>query len=122
MPTGGSIRSDGEREALGRRLGDVRRYLGFKQAEVASHLGIPQRALSEIEAGRRSVSALELARLAKLYELEVDYFTERAPVGADPEPDIVHLARKATDLSERDREELSRFAAYLKARSRRGAK
>ena len=94
-------------------------YLGFNQAEVARHLGTPQHALSEIEGGRRGVDALEQACLAKFYEPEVDYFTERAHVGGTG-PDMVHLARGSTNLPERDREGLSRFATYLQARSCRG--
>ena len=122
MPTPEATRSTEDSEALGRRLGEVRKYLGFSQAEVARHFGIPRNALSEIEGGRHSVDTVELARLATLYELDVGYFTEQAPSGAVPMPDIVHLARRATNVSERDCEELTRFAAYLQARSRHGAK
>lgn len=103
-------------------LAEVRKYLGFNQAEVARHLGIPRNALSEIEGGRRRVDAPELARLANLFEVEVGYFTNEALGGATPVPDIVHLARRAANVSERDHEELHRFATYLQARSRRGAK
>lgn len=122
MPTRGAIRSSAETEAVGRKLGEVRKYLGFNQAEVASHLGITRYALSEIEVGRRRVDASELARLAKLFEVEVGYFTAQAPDGATRAPDIMHLARRTDNVSERDREELRRFATYLQARSRRGAK
>lgn len=122
MPTRGAIRSSEETEALGRKLGEVRKYLGFDQAEVARHLGTTRNALAEIEGGQRRVDAQELARLANLFEVDVGYLTGQAPVGADPVPDIVHLARRAANVSERDCEELGRFAAYLHARSRHGAK
>lgn len=122
MPTGGEIRSSAETEAIGRKLGEVRKYLGFNQAEVARRLGITCYALSEIEGGRRRADALELAHLAKLFEVEVGYFTEQAPDGAAPVPDIMHLVRKMANVSERDREELRRFATYLQGRSRRGVK
>ena len=122
MLTSGSTRSTEDSEALGRKLGEVRKCLGFSQAEVAGHLGITSNALSEIGGGRRRVDAIELGRLANLYGLEVGYFTEQALGGAVPMPDIVHLARRAANVSERDCEELTRFAAYLRARSRQGAK
>lgn len=122
MPTSGSIRSSEETEALGRELGEVRKYLGFNQEEVAKHLGITRNALSEIEGGRRRVDAPVLARLANLFEVEVDYLTGQALVETAPVPDILHLARRAANVSERDCEELGRFAAYLQARSPRGAK
>lgn len=112
---GGSI----ERERLGERLRETRKYLGLKQEEVAAHLGIPRSALSEIENGRRRVEALELTRLARLYGQRASYFTgEDAPSAAMP-PDIAHIARQAANLSPRDREELGRFAEYLRARAPR---
>lgn len=122
MPTRGAIRSSAETEGVGRKLGEVRKYLGFNRAEVAGYLGITRSALSEIEGGRRRADALELAHLAKLFEVEVGYFTEQVPDGAARVPDIVHLAPRTTNVSERDRDELRRFATYLQARSRRGAK
>ena len=121
MPTRGAIRSSAETEAVGRKLGEVRKYLGFNQAEVARHLGITRYAFLEIEGGRRRPDALELARLAKLFEVDVAYFTEQAPDRATRVPDIMHLVRSVANVSERDREELRRFATYLQARSRRGA-
>lgn len=121
MPTTGAIRSSSETGAVGRKLGEVRKYLGFNQSEVARHLGITRYAFSEIEGGRRRPDALELAHLAKLFEVDVAYFTEQAPDGATRVPDIMHLVRSVANVSERDREELRRFATYLEARSRRGA-
>lgn len=53
---------------LASRLLGRRRKAGLSQAAVASAVGLPFRVtMTEIEAGRRSVSALELARLAALY-------------------------------------------------------
>ncbi len=121
MHTTGAIRSSAETEAIGRKLGEVRKYLGFNQAEVARHLGITRYAFSEIEGGRRRVDAMELAHLAKLFEVEAGYFTEQTPDGAARVPDITHLVRRTANVSERDCEELRRFATYLQARPRRGA-
>ena len=116
-PTGGTNREAAERKRLGERLREARNYLGLKQEEVAAHLGIPRTALSDIENGQRRVEALELTGLAKLYRQHVGYFTgEDADAAALP-PDVAHIARRATDLSARDREELGRFTEYLRARA-----
>lgn len=107
------------RETLGDRLRIAREYVGLKQEEVARHLTIPRSALSNIEAGQRKVEALELAHLAKLYQRPVSWFT-----GDDATPDselpaeIAHVARAATSLSSQDRQELARFADFLKSRAR----
>ena len=72
---GFAIGSEPDRQILGERLRTAREYVGLKQEEVARHLSIPRSALSHIEAGQRKVDALELARMAKLYQRPVSWFT-----------------------------------------------
>ena len=105
------------RRELGERLREARRYLGLKQDEVAQYLKIQRSALSEIEAGNRRVEALELNRLAKLYRQPVAYFIGEDYATSSLPVDVAHLARQAADLSKQDRDELGRFADYLRARS-----
>lgn len=107
-----------ERRRLGDRLREARKYLGLKQEEVAGYLKIPRTALTDIENGQRRVEAIELTRLAKLYRQPVAYFTGENDASANLPIDVAHLARKAAELSQQDRDELSRFAEYLRARSR----
>ena len=108
---------DAERKQLGERLREARKYLGLKQEEVAAYLKIQRTALSDIESGQRRVEALELTRLAKLYQQPVSYFTGEDAVAAALPADVAHIARQAVDLSAQDRDELGRFAEYLRARS-----
>jgi transcriptional regulator with XRE-family HTH domain len=109
-----------ERQRLGERLRDARKYLGLKQEDIAAYLKIPRTALVDIESGQRRVEAIELTRLAKLYKQSVGYFTgEDAAASALP-TNVLFLAKQAADLSDRDREELSRFVEYLRARSQAG--
>jgi transcriptional regulator with XRE-family HTH domain len=107
-----------ERRRLGDRLRKARKYLGLKQGEVANYLKIPRTALTDIENGQRRVEAIELTRLAKLYRQPVAYFTGEDDASASLPIDVAHLAREAAELSQQDRDELSRFAEYLRARSR----
>jgi transcriptional regulator with XRE-family HTH domain len=107
-----------ERRRLGDRLREARKYLGLKQEDVANFLKVPRTALSDIESGQRRVEAMELTRLAKLYRQPVAYFTGEDAASAGLPIDVAHLARQAAGLSEQDRAELSRFAEYLRARSR----
>lgn len=107
-----------DRQRLGTRLRDARNYLGFKQEDVANALGIPRTALSDIEAGQRKVEAIELQRLAKLYRQPVSHFLNDDVAAAALPADVSYLARQAASMSEQDREELSRFADYLRSRSR----
>lgn len=105
------------RRKLGERLREARRYLGLKQDEVAQYLKIPRTALSEIEGGTRRVEVLELNRLAKLYRQPAAYFIGEDETASSYPVDVAHLARRAADLSRKDRDELGRFAEYLRARA-----
>lgn len=109
---------DEARRQLGDRLREARKYLGLKQEEVATYLRIPRTALTDIENGQRRVEAIELTRLAKLYRQPIGYFTGEDEASASLPVDVAHLARQAADLSPEDRNELGRFAEYLRARSR----
>jgi len=112
---------DLERRRLGERLREARKYLGLKQEEVATYLKIPRTALTDIENGQRRVEALELTRLARLYRQPVAFFTGEDEASAALPVDVAHLARRAAALSQQDRDELGRFADYLRARASAGA-
>ncbi len=106
-----------ERRRLGDRLREARKYLGLKQEEVATYLKIPRTALTDIENGQRRVEAIELTRLARLYRQPVGYFAGEDEASSNLPVDVAHLARRAANLSQQDRDELGRFAEYLRARS-----
>lgn len=107
-----------DRPQLGARLREAREYLGLSQGEVAAYLRIPRSALSHIESGRRRIDALELKQMAELYRQPIAYFTGEIQVAEGMAEDVAHLARAAASLSKRDREELRRFAEYLRARGK----
>ena len=76
-----------DQQELARRLRKLRESCNMTQVAVAKHLGVARSAVTEIETGRRSVSGLELHRLAYLYardleELLADEFVEREPITA----------------------------------------
>ena len=99
-------------EALADRLREVREYLGLSQEFVAKHAGISRAAVSAIENGKRKVEAVELTSLASLYKYPVTYFLD----GALEEPASVRaIARTATSLTDRDREQVLHFAQFLRA-------
>ena len=104
-----------DRQTLAKRLREAREYFGFSQEEVAQYLGLPRSALSNIENGQRRVDVIELGKLAKLYKRPLSAFTEDESENA-VDPEVEHLARQAADLSPQDREELSRFAEFLRSR------
>lgn len=107
------------RQALAEKLRQAREYVGLKQEDVAKRLSIPRSALSNIEGGQRKVDALELSELAKLYQRPITWFTGEDATTKDELPaDVAHVARAAASLSQQDRQELARFADFLKSRAR----
>lgn len=108
-----------DRQKLGSQLREAREYLRLSQDEVAKALDLPRTAVSMMESGQRKVDALELKRLAEIYQRPISQFTGSDDKQAsEPEPEAVrHLARAAAKLTDRDREELLRFAEFLQARA-----
>jgi transcriptional regulator with XRE-family HTH domain len=106
-----------EKAKLAARFKEAREYIGMSQQEVAEALGIPRSAVSLIESGQRGVGAVELKAFAKLYQTSVAALSGEEE--ATPPSDIALLAKKVSELSEEDREELMRFSDFLKQRSKR---
>lgn len=107
--------SEKARKILCERLRSAREYLGLSQEEVAQAVGLPRPAISQIENGNRRVDVIELANLAKLYQRPAIYFTGEEPIGEPPQLEV--LKRAAAELSESDREEVLRFAEFLRTRT-----
>jgi transcriptional regulator with XRE-family HTH domain len=112
-----SSKQDFERNDLARLLKEAREYLELSQDEVAKELGVPRTAISLIESGQRKVDALELQKLARLYQRPVGYFTGEEITSSGLPEEVAHLARAASKLSDQDRQQLAQFAEYLRARS-----
>ena len=100
---------------LSERLKEARLYRGLSQEEVARHLGVPRSAVSLIESGARRVTAAEFSRLAKLYQTTMESLASHDRETSEPES-VRLLARAAADLSKTDRDEVLRFAQFLRSR------
>jgi transcriptional regulator with XRE-family HTH domain len=113
---------EAERRRLGEKLRQAREYVGFSQDEVATFLKVPRTAITNIESGQRKLEALELKRLAEIYRQPVGYFTGEDEASASLPADVALLARQVAKLSAKDRDELGRFAEFLKTRAASGAR
>jgi transcriptional regulator with XRE-family HTH domain len=102
---------------LGERIRESREYLGLSQGDVADVLGISRPAVSQIESGRRKLSTLELAKLARFFGRPYEYFLGEAP---ETEVDATSQAlfRATRDLTDTDREQVLRFAEFLRSAGR----
>ena len=76
-------KNDKGREEIGVRLRTARELSGLSQAQVAQMLSLHRPSVSEMEAGRRRVSAEELTKLAAIYDVNLSWLA-----GAEPEERI----------------------------------
>ena len=114
--------SDSQRMEMAARLKEAREYLGLSQEEVATALNIPRPAISRIESGERKVDALELEQFSKLYTRPVQYFLSGEKPIDDPGGKVAFAARALKGLSEKDLEEVARFASFLRASGGKGSR
>ncbi len=78
---------------LARRLREAREAAGLRQEDVARHLEISRPSIAQIELGNRTVTGLELAKLARLYGRDVrDFLAEEF----DPSQTVLALFRTAS--------------------------
>lgn len=82
-----------DQATIGRRLKEARTNCGLTQEAAAEAVGIPRTAVVAIEAGRRSLSTLELSQFAKLYHRPVTFFFEEEAAGTVEPADLI-LARR----------------------------
>ena len=102
---------------LGKRIKEEREYRGLSREEVGHCLDVPRSVISLIETGSRPVSAEELNRLCKLYQIKKESLTDCGSGDDAPDPELDRLFVRATaELSPTDREEVMRFARFLRAR------
>ena len=66
-------------EDVGRRVADARESAGLTQEALASRVQIARTALAKIELGRRGLSAIELARVARELDRPIEWFVSESP-------------------------------------------
>lgn len=82
---------------LGSRLRSARESRGLSQQAAAQAIGLPRTAITQLEAGSRSVSTLELTRLSELYLRSVTDLLQEGPTDEDRDV-LVALHRAAPGL------------------------
>ncbi len=83
-------------EELGQRIRLAREACGMTQEEVASAIGLSRPSVAQIEAGRRTVTSLELDRLAYLFGRDIRQFLSEAFRQDDP---LVALFRAQPEVA-----------------------
>lgn len=111
---GAPAAKDPEQSQLGEKLKKMREYLGFSQQYVSDRTGIPRTAISDAERGARKVDSLELKKLAQLYRIPIGYLLDEDIEASASDYAVTALARALGPLTEGDREQVLRFAEFLR--------
>ena len=98
---------------LAKRLRQGREEAGINQQDAADAIGVHRTSITQMEAGNRAVSTLELTRLASLYGQPVTWFLSEV----EPEDMIVALHRAGPGLNTapESRRQIDRCVAICRA-------
>lgn len=94
---------------IGKQLKELRLSRGWKQFEVAEKVGLSRPAVSNIEAGKRSLTLSTLQRFCEVYSIDISYFgieTNNFDEALDLTTRLEALFN--SDMSEADKDELYR--------------
>lgn len=103
-----------ERMALAERLRTAREMAGLSQGQVAKSLGLHRPSISEMEAGRRRVSAEELAKLAELYVVDLSWLAGGEMMPAEHQNRVELAARELSKLRDEDLDRVLKMLSALR--------
>jgi len=100
------------RSTLAARLRLAREQAGLSQGQVAKQLGFHRPTISEIEAGRRRVSADEVADFARIYDVDLFWLVDDDQKENGPDSSKIQLA--ARELAKLKREDVDSILKLLR--------
>lgn len=106
--------NDSIREAIAGRLRTARETAGLSQGQTAKRLEMHRPTISEIEAGRRRVSAEEIVLFADLYGVDAKWLMEGSDSNDEGNDKIVLAARQLSKLKDKDLDRLMKLLAMLR--------
>ncbi len=108
-----------KKHIIAQRIREARRMAGLSQGQVAKLIQLPRPSISEMEAGNRSVSAEELAALAEIFDVSINWLIGEGASRLDAHDDRLQLAaRQLKKLKDRDLDRLLTILASMKAQER----
>lgn len=94
------------RKSIAARLRMARESAGLSQGQVAKRLEMHRPTVSEIEAGRRRVSAEEIAAFGELYGVDANWLTHGSEMTSEGTEKIMLAARQLSKMKEKDLDKL----------------
>ena len=95
-----------EREKIAERLKEARTQAGLSQESAAKILNIQRPAISEIESGKRKVSAEEIIQFSKIYKVSTSWLLLKEDGETEMNEQMRVAARELSKMDEADRKKL----------------
>jgi len=89
-----------KRTAIATRLRAARTQAGLSQGQVAKLLKLQRPSVSEIEAGRRNVTASEITQLSKIFGVSISWLADGSSEESNPQVELA--ARELVKLKKED--------------------
>ena len=105
---------------IGERLRLARERAGLSQGQVAKMLGLHRPSVTELESGRRKLSAVELGQLARIYSVDTDWLSCAKDVNDPPDSDRLQIA--AREMAKLEQEDFDLVIDFLKSLRKRAGK
>ncbi len=99
---------------LAQRLRTAREHAGLSQGQIAKMLEMHRPTISEIEAGRRKVSAEEVTRFAEIYEVSMAWLTGTEAEDEKLDDRVTLAARDLTKLKTEDLDKVLRLLSTMR--------
>jgi transcriptional regulator with XRE-family HTH domain len=96
------------KQELAERIKKLREDLGLSQTELAEKLAIPRPSVSQIESAQRDVNSMELAKLAKIFEISVDDL-----LSADLEDAVCQKTKTGSKMPKLKKDKFKQVLLYI---------
>src|SRR5688572_24138531 len=106
--------SKGSGISIADRLREAREASGLSQGQIAKKMGLHRPTVSEIEAGRRKVSAQELEQFASAYGVTVEWIVSGVTGHNAADAKMLMAARELSKMSEGDLDRLMKTLRMLR--------
>lgn len=104
------------KKCIASRLKNARESAGLSQNQVANLLNLNRPAISEIEAGRRKVSAEELIKFSDIYKVALSWLAcKEAQKGERIEDKLQLAAREISDIKVEDLDKVIKILTAFKS-------
>ena len=99
---------------ISERMRLAREQAGLSQGQVAKMLGMHRPTISEIEAGRRRITADELTTFSRVYEVSVAWLTTGDDANDEIDDRVKLAARELAKLKPADLDQVLRALATMR--------